>query len=86
MAKFKKKEEFVDAIQWLGTEKSMREIKEFAEADEILWQFTQDVIRVITTSEIKKIVLHKGDWIIKTKHGSLDMCEAHMFKIYYEEA
>jgi len=80
--KYKKKVEIVDAIQWKGTEKSMREIMEFTKSYDVTWQPNANILSIYPKSN-HPMLLHKDDWITKSEYGSLETYESQMFPIYW---
>jgi len=83
--KYKKKLEIVDAIQWKGTEKSMREILDFSATDDVIWKPNSNTLTIIPNFSSNPLILRKDDWITKSNYGSLEKYESHMFSIYWEK-
>lgn len=86
---YKTKVEEIEAIQWRGTEKSMRDIINFVgefkiSANNVMWKPLPNVLSIIP-DHCNQLDLHFNDWLIKNRVGNIKVCKSEMFNIYYEE-
>jgi len=82
--KFKKKPIIIEAVQYLGTEESYKEINEFISDLKIPVGVRRDKVLTIRTLE-GEMEANPGDWIIKGVAGEFYPCKTEIFKKTYEE-
>lgn len=80
MAKYKRKKEIVDAIQWNGTEKSSHEILRFC--DVATWNTSVNIMMIDTLEGTMEV--REEDWIIKGIKGEFYPCKPDIFKETYD--
>lgn len=88
MAKYRKKTELIEAIQWLG-EESFDSLYELADADNnygIVGMFNGkgDIAQVRTSDGIIDVKIN--DWVIKFENNLLSVCSPGFFETVYEKA